>query len=133
MALDQVRPQNKSAGKGPFVLGLLLIASATALNLYLDGKSRADLDVLPPFLLNAYEQSGKFGVSMVLASLGLFVMIWGWFLQTTNSDKKAAAAGEHVVNRKSSGPGSSVQLDTEKYVADFRTGRQWWTPENHRV
>lgn len=109
-----------AAGYGPFVVGLSLILLATGLNLYLRGTSEADLELLPRFLVSAYEKSGKLGVTIVIASLGVLAMLWGWFMQAVQVDRSdalpAGGGGEAEPASRPGPPAAGVALDMERYA-----------------
>lgn len=74
-----VRPEEWS-----FLAGLGLIATATVVNIGLEGMSLAELNDLPPVVGDVYRAAGKPGLTALFVSLGLAVIGLGqlapdWF------------------------------------------------------
>jgi hypothetical protein len=124
----------------PFVAGLSLIVLASVLNLYLNGKSPSDLKNLPEFLVTAYEATGMLGVSIMMGCAGVFVMLWGWFMQSVEWPRSAAdkAAAENKPFELKTSPADGVALSTQQYVHPTpsdgrgRPGLEALTDEQHQ-
>ncbi len=81
-----------------FAVGMFLIVLATVLNFALDKMSPDDVASLPWYIGAAFESGGKFGVTVVLCSIGLMLMLWQFFVNSANGkDPKAgfSAAARH--------------------------------------
>jgi hypothetical protein len=64
-------------GLGAFCVGLALIIAATVLNVAHDRLPASYIKSLPDWLGVLYKASGKFGVTLVMVSLGLVVLVLG--------------------------------------------------------
>lgn len=111
-----------------FMLGLVLISLATFTNFYVSSKTRAEMEQLPPVLLIPYDELGQFGVTMCFVTSGLVVILYGLFSQlwATHVGQLHQRRGAHwgdysVVYPDQVSTGSSMQLETSKYL-------NHWTP-----
>jgi hypothetical protein len=64
-------------GVGAFCVGFALIIAATVLNVAHDRLPASYIKSLPEWLSVLYKASGKFGVTLVMVSLGLAVLVLG--------------------------------------------------------
>lgn len=91
----------RKAGAGAFFVGMSLIGASVLLNLAYDRLPGAGAEALPPFLAHLYETSGKNGVTLVFVILGLGVMLFGFALPTSESEKLAEAEEQvNAIQRK---------------------------------
>lgn len=70
--------QAKSQSQGAIGGGLVLIVLATVLNFVLDGMSPDEVAELPWFIALAFESRGKLGVTVVLCTIGVLLIVWGY-------------------------------------------------------
>src|SRR5919198_1498338 len=64
-------------GVGAFCVGLAFIVSATVLNIAHDRMNQSDIDSLPFFLPTLYAVTGKVGVTLMLVTTGLAILVVG--------------------------------------------------------
>lgn len=64
-----------------FFCGLALIVAAPVLNIAYDRLAERAATTLPSFVVQAYEMSGKLGVTMLLVTAGLSIIIVGLVAQ----------------------------------------------------
>jgi hypothetical protein len=107
------KPPGHPAGYRLVFAGLLLIAVAPALDMYLDLTPHAARHALPDVLVPAYEQAGRVGVVGSLVSLGVVGMLWGFFLQAAGTSRPARRpAGTRLMRAL----GAEVPLESARYV-----------------
>ena len=113
-------------GVGTFCVGFAFIISATVLNIAHDRMNQNDIDSLPFFLPSLYSVTGKIGVTLMLVTIGLAILIVGaicrhgfrFSTRVETRETTAAAADPFAL----AGLGSNgrphtgrVVLDTAKY------------------
>src|SRR5262245_40965340 len=87
-AMTRVR---RKAGAGAFFIGMSLIGASVVLNIAYDRLPGVGAEALPKFLSHMYETSGKNGVTIAFVVLGLGVMLFGFALPKSESEKIAEA------------------------------------------
>jgi hypothetical protein len=105
------------------VVGLLLVAAAPAVDLYLDATPGSPRHAIPEFLVPAYDQGGKFAVVGVVVALGVMATLWGCFLRAAGTGRPARRPDADEVTGNGGGRlvralGGEVTLETARYFRD---------------
>jgi hypothetical protein len=115
--------RDRAAGGRLIFTGLLLVAAAPALNLYLDLTPGSARHALPDVLAPAYDQAGKVGVIGVLVAGGVGVLLWGCLLWTAGSHRQARRPADLAAtggggSRLMRALGAEVTLETARYFRE---------------
>ena len=81
----------RKAGAGAFFIGMSLIGASIVLNIAYDRLPGVGAEAMPKFLAHLYDTSGKNGVTAVFVILGLGVMLFGFALPKSETEKLAEA------------------------------------------
>jgi hypothetical protein len=126
-------------GLGTFCIGLAFIVAASVLNIAHDRFSRAEYSALPEGIARLYEGVGKTGVTVILVTTGVMVMLIG-FLNSSGHESRTGTRGSRAggtgvpatpyfctgnPNAPQTPPGR-VALETRKYVSAALSGVPGW-------
>ena len=96
MSTGRVRRSPFWPGLGAFFVGCSLIAAATVLNVAYDGMSLRDQGRLN-WLVPLYDFTDKFGVTLILITLGIGVLILGVVFRAVRDSRGRAEPEEEVL------------------------------------
>jgi hypothetical protein len=117
-------------GLGAYCLGLGIIVAATILNLAHDRLCERDIARLPFFLPELYDNTGKFGVTLLLTALGLSVILLGAASRRVRAEEEKLDRPHVPSSPLFYGPGDDGPADSRPAGAVVLTTRRYLAHAN---